>query len=70
MILPEIGRKRPNDYNSPYNDKMFNKNKTHMMWKALEGEESRTISHIDQSRLRYNEFDYVKRVTMKEFMKE
>ena len=44
-----------------------------MMWKALGGEESgRTISHLDQGSrgLKYNEFDYVKRISVKEFMKD
>ena len=52
---------------------MFNKNKTQMMWKAIGGEESgRTISHLDQTNrgLKYNEFDYVKRISVKEFMKD
>ena len=44
-----------------------------MMWKAIGGEESgRTISHLDSTNrgLKYNEFDYVKRISVKEFMKD
>lgn len=69
MFLPDISKK----YKSPYNDKMFNNNKTQMMWKAIAGEElnGRTNSHLaEASRLKYNEFDYVKRVTMAEFNNE
>lgn len=69
MFLPDISKK----YKSPYNDKMFNNNKTQMMWKAMAGEElnGRTNSHLGEAgRLKYNEFDYVKRVTMAEFHNE
>ena len=43
-----------------------------MMWKAVgvlaAGEPGRTISHLmDSNRLRYNEFDYVKRITVADF---
>ena len=42
------------------------------MWKAMGGDEQgRTISHLGEAgRLKYNEFDYVKRVTMAEFNQE
>jgi hypothetical protein len=50
---------------------MFNNNKTQMLWKALGDDQARTISHLDQnSRLKYNEFDYVKRISVKDFMNE
>ena len=76
MILPDIQRQRQGgnqsgDYRSPYNDRMFNNNKTQMLWKALGDDQARTISHLDQnSRLKYNEFDYVKRISVKDFMNE
>jgi hypothetical protein len=67
MFLPDISKK----YKSPYNDKMFMNNKTQSMWKAIAGEEpNRTNSHLGDGRLKYNEFDYVKRVTMAGFNHE
>ena len=43
-----------------------------MMWKAMHGDEAgRTNSYLAEAgRLKYNEFDYVKRVTMAEFNHE
>ena len=67
MILPEI-QKKGRDYRSPYNDKMFINNKTQMMWKAVDDNGRSTTLH--DSRLKYNEFDYVKRITVVDFLNE
>ena len=67
MILPEIQRKG-RDYRSPYNDKMFSNNKTSFMWKAFD-ESGRTTS-LNDTRLKYNEFDYVKRITVVDFLND
>jgi hypothetical protein len=67
VILPEIQRKG-RDYRSPYNDKMFIHNKTQKMWKAVDDNGRSTTLH--DSRLKYNEFDYVKRITVVDFLNE
>ena len=67
MILPEI-QKKGKVYRSPYNDKMFINNKTQMMWKAVDDNGRSTTLH--DSRLKYNEFDYVKRITVVDFLNE
>lgn len=47
-----------------------------MMWKAVgvmaAGEPGRTISHLmdHANRLKYNEFDYVKRISIADFNKK
>ena len=56
------------DYRSPYNDKMFFNNKTQMMWKAVD--ESGRSTTLQDTRLKYNEFDYVKRITVVDFLNE
>ena len=67
MMLPDIQRKG-RDYRSPYNDKMFINNKTQMMWKAVD--ESGRSTTLHDTRLKYNEFDYVKRITVVDFLNE
>jgi hypothetical protein len=51
--------------NSPYRDYMFEHNKTQMMWKAVGGGDRSNI--LNDSKLKYNEFDYVKRISLIDF---
>jgi hypothetical protein len=41
-----------------------------MLWKAMGVDESGRTTTLNDSRLKYNEFDYVKRIAMAEFMHE
>ena len=58
---------------SPYKDYMFENNRTQMLWKAVgvmaAGEPGRTNSNLldQQNRIKYNEFDYVKRISLQDF---
>jgi hypothetical protein len=57
---------------SPYKDYMFEHNRTQMMWKAVgviaTGEPGRTVSHmLQENKLKYNEFDYVKRISLENY---
>jgi len=47
---------------------MFSNNKTSFMWKAFD-ESGRTTS-LNDTRLKYNEFDYVKRITVVDFLND
>jgi|LauGreDrversion4_2_1035121.scaffolds.fasta_scaffold127246_5 hypothetical protein len=44
---------------------MFVNNKTSFMWKAVD--ESGRSTTLQDARLKYNEFDYVKRITVVDF---
>jgi hypothetical protein len=52
---------------------MFENNRTQMLWKAVgvmaAGEPGRTNSNLldQQNRIKYNEFDYVKRISLQDF---